>query len=509
MSNDILANDALTALDGPDIRDAFKRYVYNHPRNSEKNQRLSFGDVKTPAETDLLPDDEFEIDEIQPESMHFKDAYEYDVAVIGSGPAGHTSAIRAARLGAKVVLFENDHLTNAGYVPVKAYLNSDAVGARDLQGIVSLRNSVAAKMTTDAARTLRACKVRVESGEAVLKSPHEILCRGKIYSSSKIILCGGSKNNRSNITGAFHPGVLAADDIFKTSDIPHRLLILGGGREGCELAATFAAFGSNVVLVEGEQRLLPDWDRNISEAVWKALRDTGIKVYTGTTINEIRDVDGNPYVVTERGGLLCDKVLLATGRKPEISFLGNMSDEFRFYNNALAVNEYLETSMPGIYATSDMTGYSDQNHISRKIAETAASNAMGKHKPLDLRAAPKVIFTMPEAASVGLTEDDAREKYGDEATPGYCPLSSNAMSLFSGKSESFVKVLVHRKYGELLGVHMFGPDASEMIAEPAALMRMEVTANEIISDIIHVHSTWAEAFAEACADALDESIQFF
>ena len=504
---DIMAKEVASAVDGPDTRDGYKHVAYNpYGKKDYSSKALSFGDAKTPAETDLLPDDEFETN-VKP--VQFKNTYDYDIAVIGSGPEAYTASIRAARLGARVILFEKDIWLKEGFIPAKAYLNSEEGAALDFQGMISFRNSIVSKMMAGAARALRACRVRVESGDANLKGMNEIYCRGKVFSAAKIILCGGRKNNHSHISGDLHPGVLTADDIYKESEIPNRLLVLGGGREGCELAAAFASFGSNVMLVEERQSLLPDWDRSISEAVWKALTEIGIKVHTGITVNSIADKNGNPYVITERGALLCDKVLLATGRKYDLSFLGELADEFRFENGMLAVNEFLETSVPGIFATNDTSSFGDQTHISHKMAEAAASNALGKKKTIDLRAAPKVILTKPEAASVGLTEEEARELYDDDVVLGYCPLSGNVWDLFFDTSERFVKVLVHRKYGELLGVHMFGAGAVEMIAEPAAMIRMEVTAHEVVNDIIHVRSTWSEAFAEACADALDEDTRLF
>ena len=290
-----MVNDSIRVVDGPDTK-GYKRFAYNYS-GGENNSAgvLAFDDAKTPAETDLLPDDDLKINS---NPVLLKNTYEYDVAVIGSGPAGHIASVRAARLGASVILFEKDSLgglwLNAGFIPAKVYLNANESAPPDLQGILSFRNSIVSEMTSNAARTLRACKVRVETGEASLKSAHEIFCRGKVYNSSKIILCEGSKNNYSLIKGAFHPGVSTADEIFKTAEIPHRLLVLGGGREGCEIAAAFAVFGSNVMLVEEKPRLLPDWDTNISDAVWKALTVAGVKVHTGITVNEIADKDGNP-----------------------------------------------------------------------------------------------------------------------------------------------------------------------------------------------------------------------
>ena len=467
-----------------------------------------FDDSGPPTERDLLPDEEFEVS-ISPKLL--TSAYEYDVAVIGSGPAGHTAAVHAARLGGKVIMFEKEALgglwLNAGCVPAKVYLEAGNSEAPDLRKALALKTDIVTKLTSNAARALRACRVRVEAGEASLKSPHEIVCRGRVYTASSVILCGGRRGGEPPIAGYTHPGVLTPESLFKMSELPSRLMVIGGGSEGCELAAAFAAFGSSVMLVEERTRLLRGWDEQVAEAVARALTEAGVKVYTGISVSEIADRNGNPYIITERGGVLCDKVLLAAGRAPDVSFLGALTSAFRFESGAIAVNEYLETSVPGVYAAGDITGIGSRTHTCYRMAETAAVNAMGGGKLLDLRAVPKAIYTKPEAAYVGMTEEEARESYGDELAVGYCPLSLSVKAMIAGATEGFVKVLIGRRYGEIAGVHIVGAEAAEMIAEPAALMRMEVTAYEVINDISHLHPTWTEAFAEACADALGKSIR--
>ena len=486
----------------------FMRFTYDMKQTDKAEQAPGaiLVDGSESPETDLLPDDEF-VSNYEPEKS--SNALEYDLAVIGSGPAGQTAAIKAARFGAKVIMFEKEmpggRWLNTGCIPVKAYLKANEGRAADLQKALSNKNEIVSKMASNAARLLRANRVRVEVGEAMLKSPHEIACSGRVYRVSKIIICGGSDIDRSYIPGLDHPGVWGTNDVFQASRVPQRLLILGGGSKGCELAAAFSAFGSNVMLVEQHHRLLPGWDAQIAEAVGKALAEAGVKVHTGITVNEIADRNGNPYLITGRGGVLCDKVVITAGRKPDTSFLGELAREFKMNKGAVAVNEYLETSLSGIYAAGDITGLSSNANAAYYMAKIAAVNATGGKRQLDLKSAPLTIQVSPEVASVGLTEEEAFEKLGDSLVTGYCPLLSNVKAMLTGKPEGFVKVLAGRKHGEIIGVHIVSPNASEMIAEPAALMRMEVTVNEIADEIIHAHPTYAEAFEEACVDALAKS----
>jgi len=375
----------------------------------------------------------------------------------------------------------------------------------NLAKILSNKNSIATHLTANLARLLRSYRIRVEVGEAKLDTAHEIACRGKTYSVSKVILCGGTMPVRPDISGSDHPGVWTLADAMKATSAPTRLIISGGGAQGCEIAAVFAGAGSSVMLMEPD-RLLPDMDAQLAEAVKGSLINAGVKIHTGVSLKEVDDKDGSPFVITEMGGVICDNLLFASKKGLDKSSLGNLEDSINIIDDAIVVNEYLETSVSGIYAAGDCTGFCSQTHAAYRMGETAAANAMDKQKIIDLRAVPETVFTIPGAASVGLSEEDALEKYGDDVVVGFSLLSENVRAMLTGKTEGFVKVLAGRKHGEIYGVHIYGEEAVEMIAEPAALMRMEVTIHEVCSDILHAHPTYAEAFASACADALGKGV---
>lgn len=492
-----MANDIITASEGPDSQEAFSRFtqgILYSDRKDEEPALFSFAETGPPSENDLLPDEEFDS---FPKPSLFKNAYEYDVAVIGGGPAGYTAAVQAVKLGAKTILFERDMLGGAA---------AGDCSVLNLGKILSHKNSVATHLTTNIARLLRSYRVRVEAGEAKLRTAHEILCRGKSYSVSKVILCGGLTSVRPDVPGSDHKGVWTLNDALKAVDAPSRLMVLGGGNIGCEIAATFAGAGSSVMLVENEQQLLPGIDAGIAEAMKNSLTKAGVKVYTGVSVTEIKDRDGNPFVITEKGGVLCDKLLIASRQKLDTSSLGGLEAAVRTVGDAILVNEYLETSTEGIYAAGDCTGFCSQTHAAFRMGETAAANAMGRKKVIDLKGSALTVLTTPGAASVGMSEEEALEKYGDALVVGYASLADNVQAILTGKTEGFVKVLTERKHGEILGVHIFGDEAAEMIAEPAALLRMEITIHEVCGDIIHAHPSYAEAFAAACADALNKGV---
>ncbi len=465
---------------------------------------------------------------IKPEDpINKENKNEFDVAVIGGGPAGYVAAIKAAQLGGKVILFEKDTLggtcLNRGCIPTKTYLKTAEylhhirrAGERgivanpeatvDMEKVVAYKNNVVKTLTSGVAGLLKSNSVQVIKGKAKLSGKNEIECDDKKYTADKVILCGGSKAGVIPIEGIDHKDVLTSDGILDITEVPERLCIIGGGVIGCELACAFSAFGSKVTVVELMDRLVANMDASISAELVKALKADGIEVQLGAQVKSIEDKDGKPVVVTDNGRIECDKVLLSIGRTADLECLGALKDEIKTEHGKVIVNDRMETSVQGIYAAGDINGKSMLAHSAFKMAETASMNAMGHDHVCELKYTPSCIYTIPEAASVGLTEEDARQQYGDEVSVGTFPLMANGRSLASGEKAGFVKVIISKKYCGILGVHIVGADAAEMIAEPAALMSGEVTADEVADYIIHGHPTYAEAFAEACADALGRCI---
>ena len=452
----------------------------------------------------------------------------YDIAVIGGGPAGYIAAIKGAQLGASVVLFEKDVVggtcLNRGCIPTKTYaktaeyihhikeaslrgiVNDPKVGI-DMPKVVQYKNGVVKKLTGGVAALLRSNGVDVVKGVAKLASETTIECDGKIYNAKNTILCGGSKAGVIPIPGVEHKDVMTSDGILDITEVPARLCIIGGGVIGCEIANAFQAFGSQVTIVEMMPRLVANMDEDISAAIKKSLEKAGVKVMLGKQVDGIQDKGGKPVVVASGEPIECDKVLLSIGRFADLECLGALKDKFEIVRGKVVVDDYMRTKIPNIYACGDINGRIMLAHPGSKMGEVAAINCMGGHEKCDLRYVPSCLYTIPEASSVGLTEAQAKEKLGaDNVIVGKFPFSANGRSIASGTTEGFVKVVADKKYGELLGCQIVGADAAEMIAEPTALMQMEITVHEVADKIIHAHPSFSEAFMDACCDALGECL---
>ena len=451
----------------------------------------------------------------------------YDIAVIGGGPAGYVAAIKGAQLGGHVVLFEKDTVggtcLNRGCIPTKTFLKgaeiihtiqmagnygieNDSSFSVDMGKAVENKNHIVKQLTSGVAALLKSNAVDICYGEAVLVDEHTIECGNKLYKAENILLCGGSKTNKIPIPGIENANVFTSDEILDITELPKRLAIIGGGVIGCEIGAAFADYGSKVTMIEAEERLLPFMDKDISAALEETFGKLGIEIHTSTKVESISAEKGCRVICNGGTTVEADKVLISIGRKPDLNCLGILKNRIQQERGFVAADEYMRTNIPNIYAAGDITGKSMLAHSAFKMGETAARNAMGGKEKCLLKTVPSCVYTLPECASVGLTEQKVKEIYGsEEIAIGKFPFRANGRSLASGTSEGFVKVIVHKQYNEILGVHIFGFSAAEMISEATSLMCAEIPADEA-AEIIHAHPTFSEAFMEACADALNVSV---
>ena len=475
---------------------------------------------------DEAPAKEAPVKESVPAESAPASGYEYDAAVIGGGPAGYIAAIEAAMHGGKVVVFEKSVLggtcLNRGCIPAKTYLNgakyirhihdADTYGIKvdqkitvDMEKAVGNKKRVVKTLTDGVGALLKSHGIEVVHGEAVLASKNEVTCDGKNYSAKSILLCGGSKAGSIPIPGIDSKYVLTSDAILDLTTVPKRLAVIGGGVIGCEMATVFASYGSEVTVIEAMARVLPMMDPDVSAAVDKSLKELGVKVHTGCAVDKIEE-KGKGCVITFNGDKKAeaDLVLLSIGRVADLSGLGKLADEIVTERGKIVVDDHMRTNIPNIYAPGDLNGKCMLAHAAFKMGETAAKNAMGIESICDLSRVPSAVFTLPECASVGLTEEIAVKQFGkDNIIVGKFPFAANGRALASNERAGFVKVIADKRYKELLGVHMVGADAAEMISEASSLMAAEIPVDEI-ADMIHAHPTCAEAFMEACADALRE-----
>ncbi|MDR1411287.1 MAG: dihydrolipoyl dehydrogenase [Spirochaetaceae bacterium] len=456
-------------------------------------------------------------------------AKEYDVLVIGGGPAGYMAAIKAARLGARTALAEKDELggtcLNRGCIPAKTLLKTaelihEIAGAAgrgitiadprvsvDMPAVIKGKNRVVKRLTSGVASLLASNGVELLRGEGRLLAPGRIAVAGLGEAvAKKLILAGGSQAAKLPIPGLELPGVLTSTDILDIEETPPRLAIIGGGVIGVEMAMIFQSFGSKVSIVEALPRILPFMDAEAAALIHKTLQSRGAEIYTGTGLSRIEQKGGGlSLVLTDGKSLPANKALVSIGRTGDLSCLGDLA--VRTEKGKVLVDDCMETSVPGIFAPGDINGKKMLAHAAFKMAEIAAENAVAPDrqgmKKADLRFVPSVVYSFPEAAAVGLTQEEA-EREGP-VLAGKFPLAANGRALAAGDAGGFVKVLADKKYGAILGVHIVGPGAAEIINEAAALMSMEITVHEL-AGIVHGHPTVSEALMEAAADCLGQCL---
>lgn len=452
----------------------------------------------------------------------------YNVTVIGGGPAGYVAAIKAAQLGAKVAIVEKSEFggtcLNKGCIPTKTYLKNaeiidgmkhaaerginiaDMSFSVDMPKLVKYKDGVVKKLTNGVAALLKSNGVDIYKGVGRINKNKNVVVNGKqIIKTDKVILAGGSKASRINIPGIDSPHVLTSDDILSLTTLPKSLVVIGGGVIGVEMAQAYLALGTKVTIIEMAPRILAPLDGEVSSTLSTILQKKGVEIYTSSGVQEIVDMGDKAGVKLNDGKIIeGEKVLISIGRVPDLDGIGDI--EFELERGKIKVNNAMETSVKDIYAPGDVNGIKMLAHVAFRMGEVAAENAVkGTKHEVKLISAPSVVYTQPEVAMVGLTEERAREVYGDEIRIGKFNFAANGRALASNEGNGFVKVIVDKKYGEILGIHIIGPTAAEIINQASLLMELEITVNEVLNTI-YGHPTYSEALYEACADALGVAI---
>ena len=451
---------------------------------------------------------------------------EFDVVVIGGGPAGYVAAIRAAQVGGKVAVVEKSELggtcLNRGCIPTKTFLKNTEIieGIEmsskrgiilenekftvDMPKVVSLKNEIVKTLTNGVQGLLKSNSIKIFKGVGKINKDKDVVINGEeVLRTNKIILAGGSKVGSVNIPGIESKRVLTSDDILDLKELPKSLAVIGGGVVGVELGQAYLSFGSEVTVIEMMDRIVPGVDREASETLRKALEKKGMKILTSSKIKEIIDEGDKLRIKLEdKEDVVAEKALLSIGRVPDLEAVGELDLEME--RGKIKVDKYMETSVKGVYAPGDINGIKMLAHAAFRMGEVAAENAiLGNHREIKLETTPSAIYTIPEVGMVGLTEEEAKEKY--DINIGKFAFIGNGRALASGDATGFVKVIADKKYGEILGVHIVGQSAAEIINEASSLMAMEITVDEVIKTI-HGHPTFSEALFEACADVLGEAI---
>ena len=453
-------------------------------------------------------------------------ADEYDLIVVGGGPAGYYAAIRGSQLGAKVAIVEKSEFggtcLNVGCIPTKTYLKNAEIldGLKiaagrginlastdysiDMDKTVDFKNTVVKTLTGGVRSLLKANKVTIFNGLAKVNPDKTVLIGSEIIKGRKIILATGSKVSRINIPGIDSPRVLTSDEILDLREMPKSLVVMGGGVVGIELGLVWASYGVEVTVIEMADRIIPAMDKEISQELQNILTKKGMTIKTNVGVSEIIDETSYLSLKLSNGETIqADKALLSIGRVPQMKGLENLDLEMD--GNRIKVNDYQETSIPGIYAPGDVNGQKMLAHAAYRMGEVAAENALsGNHRKAKLKYTPAAVYTHPEVAMVGLTEEAARKQYGDILI-GKSSFFGNGRAIASNEAQGFVKVIADSKYHEILGVHIIGPAAAELINEAATIMENELTVDDV-AQAIHGHPTFSENMYEAFLDTIGQAI---
>lgn len=451
----------------------------------------------------------------------------YDIVVIGGGPAGYVGAIKAAQMGAKVAIIEKDEYggtcLNRGCIPTKTYVkNAELIhGLKELKSrgvnladdsfelnmkkIVSYKDRVVKKLTGGIGFLLESYDNidKFKGTGTITKDKKVRIDTGEILETKKIILASGSKVARIPIKGVDSPKVLTSDEMLDLKEVPKRLAIVGGGVIGSEMATIFNAYGTEVTIVHSREKIINMVDEELSDELMKAFKKSGIKMLTSSKLIEIEDKGDTVELHIEgKDSIEADLVLMAIGRTPDLEAVSEIDIETD--RGAIVINSKMETSVEGIYAPGDVNARWMLAHAASRMAEVAVVNALGGNEEFDEDTIPSCIYTIPEVSTIGLTEAEAKEKFANVSI-GKFPFASNGRALTSGEREGFVKVVTNKDDHKMLGIHIVGVNAAEMINEAASLRSLGIDAEQL-SEIMHAHPTYSESLMEAAADSLDKCI---
>ena len=454
------------------------------------------------------------------------------VVVIGGGTGGYVAALRAAQLGASVILVEKNALggtcLNRGCIPTKVLLHTAELASAAREGeplglfvrearvdwsaLMRHKEEVVARLVEGVGFLLGANGVEVVQGNAVFRSPGEVAVTqedGTVrpLSADAFIVATGSVPALPPIPGFDLPGILTSDGVLRLEMLPKSILLVGGGVIGIEFASIFSALGVEVTVVEMLPEILPNLDVELVGYLRQILEARGIRFLTSATVKSVR-ASGSGYATAVTAGveeeIVTEKVFVCTGRRPFTQGLGLEEIGVRTDRGRIAVDERMRTSVPGIHAIGDCASPIMLAHVASAEGEVAAEAIMGLGAAMDYRVVPSAVYTAPEFAGVGRTEEELTRS-GRDFTVGRFPMNSNAKALIAGMPDGMVKVISDRETGEILGMHVLGPRATDLIAEGALAMRSELTVDEIVATI-HAHPTLGEAIREASLDVLDRAL---
>jgi len=451
----------------------------------------------------------------------------YEVVVIGGGPGGYVAALHAAEVGKKVALIEADFLggtcLNRGCIPSKTLLKhaeviesiekAQAWGIEtgnlsfSIEKMKQRKDDVIQRLRQGIAYLLNQGKIDLYEGFGTVEEEKVIKIETKEkeerIQAERIIIATGSTPVVPPIEGLASVDFDTSDTIFDIQEIPKSVVIIGGGVIGVEFACIFASLKAEVTVIEAAERIIPSEDVDASKLLNKLLKKKGIRFYTSTKVTKIQQQSAQKVVtcIDAKGKELSfetEALIVSVGRKPNLTAIQNVAIEKE--GPFIKVNEKMETSIPSIYAVGDVVGGYQLAHVASAEGIVAANNAAGFNDKIDYKVVPRCIYTLPEVASVGMTEEEA-EKQGLAVRVERFDHAGNGKALALGETDGFVKIVYEEKYGEIIGVTMVGSHVTEMVSEAYAFVYLEGTVEEV-SKMIHPHPTVTESFYEAALNSV-------
>ncbi|HEX4954281.1 MAG TPA: dihydrolipoyl dehydrogenase [Thermoanaerobaculia bacterium] len=458
----------------------------------------------------------------------------YDLIVIGSGPGGYVAGIRAGQLGMKVAVVEKDPkfggtCLHRGCIPTKALLHTAdfleqarkadtfgvMVGAAnlDLPRAQQYKQKVVDKNAKGIEFLFKKNKVEGLRGFGRITGPNQVTVENESgttsYETRHILIATGSVPRELPIAPTDGVRILNSDHILELDRVPASLVVMGAGAVGTEFASMYASFGSQVTLIEMLPRILPIEDEEISAELTRSLKKRGIKVMTGSKVTEVKRTETGVSLTIDQSGtsvaLDAETLLVAIGRAPVTAGIGLEGLGIQLERGYVPVNEWMQTSVPHIYAIGDVVNTPWLAHVASAEGILAVEHMAGQAaRPVNYDLVPSCTYCEPEVGSVGFSEAKARE-LGYDVAVGKFPFSALAKAAILGKSEGFVKIVRETRYDQVLGVHVIGPHATDLIAEACVALSLESTTEEIFRTI-HAHPTLSEAMAEAAHAATGHAI---
>lgn len=458
---------------------------------------------------------------------------EKELIIIGGGPAGYVAAIRACQLGSKATLIEEDTLggvcLNRGCIPTRALVRaaellelpkkakeygiSYSEPTIDLAKIIARKDTIVKTVVAGVQLLMRENGIDVIKGAGKLLSPNELeiaMPEGKNRITAKrIIIATGAHHQKPDVPGGER--TITTTEVLSMKVIPSSILIVGGGPIGITYATILSRLGTEVTVIEETKHILPDFDEEIAGLIERQLKKAKVKVQYEAILQEIGEgnQDESKVMVIVNGQeevLTAQYVLVGDTRVPNIDGIGLDHSGVSLVDGCIKVNSRLETNITGIYAAGDVTGKPMLAHYAFEAGRIAAENALGKTSTIYGNLIPQCVYSNPEIATVGLTERQAADQ-GYQVKVGRFPFSANGLATVLGERTGFVKVVSETRYGQILGVHILGTQASELISEAVLAMRLEESPS-IIGSTIHLHPTLSEALMEAMLDLNGDTIHF-